>query len=155
VAERVDGEGAAGAVGVDAVGAVDATGQRVERAVVDAGGGEEAAVAGVVADVGVVGDDVGGVGVYRDGGGEDRLLPAGGGLVREGDGGEECAGTAPEVADVDAGVGRGLVEPHAGDNAGDVGAELHADFDRAGVGVGGGGRNRGAAEDGERPYRGG
>ena len=77
------------------------------------------------------------------GDGEADLLPAGGRLAAEGRGGQQRPGAGPEVADVGAGVAGPLVEPEAGDVAGDVGAELHPQLDRIGV-VGRGDRRRDA-----------
>ena len=78
--------------------------------------------------------------VTVDRGGEGRRLPAGRGLAVK----VACARRVPPVvhtdADVGAGVGRRLVEAHAGDGAGHVGAELDPELDRvavAGVAVAG------------------
>ena len=120
-----------GAVEVDAVAAaVDLVRQRVQRPAVDTLAGEVAAVGGVMARRCVVRGDVVGVGGDRHRGGEVDLLPARGGLAGEGGGGQQRAGAGPEVADVGAGVVGALVEPDAGDVAGDVGAEPHADLGR-------------------------
>ena len=72
---------------------------------------------GVAAAVRVVRHDVGGVRSHRDGGREDRLLPARRALVRERHRAEERSADRPEIADVRADVLRALVEPDAGDEA--------------------------------------
>ena len=65
--------------------------------------------------------------------GELDCLPARGGLVGERGLGEQFAVGFPQAADVRAGVGRSLVEAHAGDLPGDFGGELDAELDRGAV----------------------
>ena len=122
-------ERARGAVPVDAVRAVDARAQGVEGRVVDPDRGEEVVVDRVLAHRGQVRRDVGGVRRDRDGRRERHLLPTAARLVGEVRGGEARPGRVPQVAHVGAGVRRVLVEPDAGYEAGDVGAELHAELD--------------------------
>src|SRR5262249_30987848 len=108
----------------------------------------------VVAVGGQVGGDVGGAGGDRDRGGEEHLLPAGGGFVGEGGLGEQGGGGAPPRADVGGRGGWPLVEADAGDIAVGVGGEGHAQVD--GVGVAGVDHGwGGGAEDGARAVGGG
>ena len=104
---------------------------RVQRCIIIPGGGEVVVVDGVAAVGGIVRGHVDGVGGDRHRVGEVDLLPARGGFVGEGGGGQQRRGGGPEVADVRAGVARPLVEPDAGDIAGDVGLELDPQIDGA------------------------
>src|SRR5262245_22592930 len=122
------GEGTGGAVGIDAIAAGDAIAQGMQGSTINACGSEVADVTAEVSVVRVIGGDVDGVGGDWNRRREVHLLPAGGGLVGEGGGGEQRAGARPEVADVSAGVGRRLVETDGDDVAGGIGAELDAEF---------------------------
>src|SRR6185436_17107041 len=64
---------------------------------------------------------------------EHHFLPAGWRLAAEFRRRQQRASGAPQVADVRAAVARALVEADAFDEAADVAAELHAEFDRARV----------------------
>ena len=64
---------------------------------------------------------------------ERHDLPAGRRLVGKRGGREPGAAARPEIADVRAGVRGALVVPDAGDEAVDIGAELDAELDGAGV----------------------
>ena len=134
---RVGWEAAARPVLVDAVRAVGAFGEPVQRRVVLAGR-EVLRVERVAPGRRVVGRDVGGVRRDRDRGAETDFLPSRRRLARERRLGELASAGAPQVADVGAGVGRALVEAQPGDVAGLVGAELDAQLHGLGVLVGGG-----------------
>ena len=131
VAVLVDGRREAGGPDEeDAVASRSRTGQRMQRAAVDAVGVEVSRVTRVVAGVGVVRDHVDRPGADRDRSGEVGILPARSGLVHERRLGERGSRPAPEGAAVRAGVGEVLVEPDALDEPVHVRFELETELDR-------------------------
>ena len=67
---------------------------------------------------------------------EGHVLPAAGGLVREGCASEQCPVACPQRPDVSAGITRPLVVFESGDHARLGGEELHTEADAARVWIG-------------------
>src|SRR5206468_3369873 len=84
----------------------------------------------VGAVVGVVGNDVFGAGFDGNRLTKANALPAAGGFVLEGGGGEQMALVVPEVSVVGAGILLSFVKFGAGNGAGLGGGEANAELDR-------------------------
>ena len=80
---------AAGTIDVDSIAAARLVLQRVQRPVVGTLSREVTDVIGIMPDIRVIRSDVDGTGRDRHRGGEVDLLPARGGLAREGGGGQQ------------------------------------------------------------------
>src|SRR6185437_15322178 len=98
--EAAGGEGAVGAIGINAIAAACAAGGGGEDTA-DGVASKEIAIVRIEA-VAVIAGDIGGAGGDGDGGGEGRRLPAGGGLVGEGQAAQQLAGARPQAPRVGA-----------------------------------------------------
>src|SRR5207247_3030416 len=124
------GREAAGAVAMEAVGAIESVRERMERRAVEARHDEVRPVHGVPAVRGVIRDDVGRVSGDRYRRGQGGLLPPRGRFACKGDARQESPGVRPEMAGMGPSVGRPLVEAYRGDVATEVGAEPHPQLNR-------------------------
>ena len=131
----VGGETTGRSVPVHTVASALTVPQSVEVTIVDARSGKVVLINRVVSHVGMVGSHIDGVGSNRHWVGKVHLLPARGGLVGESRRRQQLPATAPQIANVGAGIGTALVEPDAGDETIHIRAELDAYFNSRGIGV--------------------